>query len=155
MHSELEVRPIKCLLSIVEHESNAEHFFIATQDVNLLKKLDNRAACPYVTIKLNALFLNKPNQISKEQAKKELADALTTDHELSKLKEIKRLELGEEPKLERKRKKVKGPHPLSCRQKQAKLVPANELTGKRRRNKKNKISKHIRKLLKRNDPAAS
>ena len=156
-HSELDVRPIKCLLSIVDHESNAEHFFIATQDVNLLKKLDSRAACPYVTIKLNALFLNKPTQASKDKAKKELEGALTTDYELNKLKEIKRLELGEEaePKSGGKRKKVRGPHPLSCKKKQVKLDPADEPAGKKRRHKKNRISKHIRKLLKSNEPAAS
>lgn len=157
LHSELEIRPAKCLLSIVDHEANAEHFFIATQDVNLLKKLDSRAACPYISIKLNALFLNKPTQASKDQAKKELEGALTTDYELNKLKEIKRLELGEEAESKSggKRKKVKGPHPLSCRKKQVKLEPVNESTGKKRRNKKNKISKHIRKLLKSNEPAST
>lgn len=139
----------------MDHEANAEHFFVATQDVNLLKKLDNRAASPYVTIKLNALFLNKPTQASKEKAKKELENALTTDHELNRLKEIKRLELGEdEPNPGKRRKKVKGPHPLSCRKKQAKQAPnaESESTGKKRRHKKNKISKHIRRLLKRNEP---
>ena len=105
---------------------------------------------------MNALFLNKPTQASKDKAKKELESALTTDYELNKLKEIKRLELGEEaePKTGRKRKKVKGPHPLSCKKKQVKPDPTSESTVKKRRNKKNKISKHIRKLLKRNESAS-
>lgn len=158
VHSELDVRPIKCFLSIVNHESNAEHFFIATQDVNLIKKLDDKIACPYINIKLNALFLNKPTEASKEKAKKDLNDALATDYEMNKLKEIKKIELGEQTdESKRKRKKIKGPHPLSCRKKQIKINPENLPTSdkKKRRNKKNKISKHIRKLLKGNEDVKS
>ena len=158
IHTELEIRPAKCFLSIVNHESNAEHFFIASQDAKLLKRLTEKVACPFICIKLNALFLNKPTQTSKDTAKNNLDSALATDYEMNKLKEIKKIELGDEDvRSKRRRKSSKGPHPLSCRKKQVKSEPETDVSTsdkKRRKQKKNKISKHIRKLLKRNNEDA-
>lgn len=153
VHSELEIRPAKCFLSIINHESNSEHFFIASQDVKLLKRLEDKIACPYLTIKINAIFLNKPTQASRTKAKENVDSALATDYELSKLKEIKKevLNLEDEPK-ETKPRKIRGKNPLSCRKK--KIKPNQETepsTGKRRRKRKHKVSKHIRKLLKSNE----
>lgn len=141
-----------CIMEVIG-ESNSEHFFVATQDTNLRKKLQEVPGVPLVFGLRNALFLEQPSAFQHQYAKtseeerlhmtkseykmleKRTKKILTTDDEgdLSDKNEgsgdqsvrkeavirprTGKREIGVKDRVQFKRKKAKGPNPLSCKKK--------------------------------------
>jgi U3 small nucleolar RNA-associated protein 23 len=84
------------------------------QDNALTDKLRMIAGCPILFIKFNSILIDKPSEVSVEEAERPKG-------ELQKVKEMKKELLGlEEPIKQKKRKGPKGPNPLSCKKKKSK-----------------------------------
>ncbi|KAL8240664.1 hypothetical protein R6Q59_014019 [Mikania micrantha] len=133
---------VACLAEVIG-ESNSEHFFVASQDVDLRKKFQEIPAVPVTFALRNALFLEPPSQSQKQFAK-------SAEEERSHMKELKLLSNKKKRSTETseqadevlpnaiiedlkknasrrtsdvkdtvqfKRKRAKGPNPLSCKKK--------------------------------------
>ncbi|CAN1156475.1 rRNA-processing protein UTP23 homolog [Linum perenne] len=133
-----------CITDIVG-ENNPEHFFIATQDAELRNKFQEVPGVPLIFGLRNALFLEKPSAFQHEfvkdrerdMLKKETGKILQTaesgtsavEHEgpgddcfarwdLQSKRYVRNgLDVKDKPKF--KRKKAKGPNPLSCQKKKS------------------------------------
>ncbi|KAF7632578.1 hypothetical protein Mgra_00008025 [Meloidogyne graminicola] len=89
-------------------------YFVATQDSALLQKLRSLGGVPLMSIRYNAILLEKPSEESEK-----IAESSTTKNEpdeLQRVKQLRKVELGEEAPKHRKRE-AKGPNPLSCKKK--------------------------------------
>jgi len=93
-------------------------YFIATQDNNLRIKLRRKVGIPLLYISHNAINMETPSQNS----------CTTADEKLSqKMKPSKHEHLPltqsaiDSSKIVKKRKKIKGPNPLSCKKKKKKV----------------------------------
>ncbi|XP_024029587.1 rRNA-processing protein UTP23 homolog [Morus notabilis] len=142
-----------CIAEIIG-ETNSEHFFVASQDGDLRKKFKEIHGVPIIFALRNALFLEPISATQREHAKtldKERSHMSEREQNVLKerVKNIKE-EIGDQnlsvqafkntPKgkngmwvkdtVQFKRKKVKGPNPLSCKKKKNPLnknpVPAKQ-----------------------------
>ncbi|XP_076320176.1 rRNA-processing protein UTP23 homolog [Tachypleus tridentatus] len=150
-----EKKPIvasECLYSMVKN--NSDHYFIATQDPELSKKIRNVAGTPLLYMNFNAIILEKPSDFNVKAAEENTLEKLNASNfqssVLDKLK--KESELGEqkERKSTKKRKKVSGPNPLSCKKKKVKpnaISKTKEENLKKRKRKRVKIAKHVKYIL--------
>lgn len=107
--------------------------YFHSQDPQLSKIVRSLPGVPLLYVAHKAINLEKP-QMSHEK----VAESTPEDEELLRLREMKRVILGEEETVvKKKRKKVKGANPLSCLKKKAKsqseVVPSE---GKKRRARK-------------------
>ncbi|CAA0827654.1 PIN domain-like family protein [Striga hermonthica] len=167
---------VACMTQVIG-EKNLEHFFVATQDAELRKKFQEIPGVPVIYGLRNALFLERPSTFQHEFAKaseEERSHMTDLEYKMLKLKkrkvatdevgcssdanedlkEITRKTIDTRDKVQFKRKRAKGPNPLSCKKKktQGNTVPTAELrkenvdssttkrSRKRRRSKKNKIT---------------
>lgn len=138
-----------CVMEIVG-ESNPEHFFVATQDKELMKKFKEMPGVPVIFGLRNALFIEQPSASERKFVKfKEEEHLHMTDLEIKMLKSkrqdrlaaresfganeglgdqvlgsetvvkanIGRKRMAVNDKAQFKRKKAKGPNPLSCMKK--------------------------------------
>ncbi|XP_024639190.1 rRNA-processing protein UTP23 homolog [Medicago truncatula] len=151
------VRADSCIMEVVG-ENNSEHFFVASQDTDLRKKLEEVPGVPLIFGLRNALFLESPSafqkeyvktseerrlhmtdkeyQIFKDRAMKKLADGeadnsnaeIVENNDLGdsiasaqaiKRSIISRNQNGVRDKPQFKRRKAKGPNPLSCKKKKS------------------------------------
>ncbi|XP_030512202.1 rRNA-processing protein UTP23 homolog [Rhodamnia argentea] len=138
-----------CILEIIG-EKNPQHFFVATQDTDLRRKLLEIPGVPAIYGLRNALFLEQPSASQRQFVKtseegrlhmtelehkmlkrrttnilgtKESADSSDEQEDfgernmessvVTKLQAVKK-EIGVKDKVQFKRKKAKGPNPLSC-----------------------------------------
>lgn len=150
-------RADSCIMEVVG-ENNSEHFFVASQDTDLRKKLEEVPGVPLIFGLRNALFLESPSafqkeyvktseerrlhmtdkeyQIFKDRAMKRLADGeadnsnaeIVENNDLGdsiasaqaiKRSIISRNHNGVKDKPQFKRRKAKGPNPLSCKKKKS------------------------------------
>ncbi|XP_061338215.1 uncharacterized protein LOC133285075 isoform X2 [Gastrolobium bilobum] len=154
-----------CVMEVVG-ENNSGHFFIATQDTDLRKKLQEVPGVPLVFGLRNALFLEPPsafqrqyvkiseegrlhmtkkeyqifndrviNRLAGEEAKNSITEIMENEgsgDQTINVQEVKRsitarnqLDIKDKPQF--KRKRAKGPNPLSCKKKKScenqKLAP--------------------------------
>ncbi|KAJ0551259.1 putative rRNA-processing protein Fcf1/Utp23 [Helianthus annuus] len=135
---------VDCLSDVIG-ESNSEHFFVATQDVDLRRKFQEIPAVPVMFALRNALFLEPPSQSQQQFAKaaeeersrlneleiKMLSNkrkrSLETDEQADEAfpnetivdlkKNVSTRKTDVKDKVQFKRKKAKGPNPLSCKKK--------------------------------------
>ncbi|EPS72859.1 hypothetical protein M569_01899, partial [Genlisea aurea] len=130
---------VACITEIIG-ENNPEHFFVATQDADLRKKLQEIPGVPVIYALRNALFLESPSSSQIECAKKaEEGRSHMTDLEYKMLKlskkrvvspdakdsslaveddeTVSRSGIDTKDKVKFKRKRAKGPNPLSCKKK--------------------------------------
>uniref|UniRef100_A0A8D0H403 rRNA-processing protein UTP23 homolog n=1 Tax=Sphenodon punctatus TaxID=8508 RepID=A0A8D0H403_SPHPU len=129
-----------CLLSMLE-EGNPHHYFIATQDQDLGKKVKKRAGVPLLFIIQNTMVLDKPSAKSVEFVQAMQASQLVPEHQkqsIVHLKEEQGLRKDSEPK-RRKRKRTGGPNPLSClkKKKKGQVAPVSSAAKKKRKRKRN------------------
>ncbi|XP_076889054.1 uncharacterized protein LOC143539708 [Bidens hawaiensis] len=137
---------VNCLTDVIG-ESNSEHFFVSTQDTDLRKKFKEIPAVPVIYALRNALFLEPPSHSQQHFAKlAEEERSRVTDYEIRMLSNKKKgsLETDElanealietvedlkksasgsktdvKDRVQFKRKKAKGPNPLSCKKKKKK-----------------------------------
>jgi U3 small nucleolar RNA-associated protein 23 len=149
-HMEKPVSAGRCLHSIIKDKDEDEHFFVATQDRQLVEKLKKRPGCPLLYIKMNAILLDRPSPASQAFVKQSVKEQLVGKEELERLKQLKQTELTPIEAPKKKRKVIKGPHPMSCRKKKVKADEAPE-TNKKRKRSRQKVAKHIRTLLDENN----
>lgn len=107
-----------------------------------------------IYIKLNTIVLEKPTKLSIEASLKKNEDLDT--EEIEKVKQLKKQELGITDEIVKKRRKFKGPNPLSCKKKKKKLIinsnPTDGKVKKRTRKRlKVKLAKHVKKILDENN----
>ncbi|XP_031378682.1 rRNA-processing protein UTP23 homolog [Punica granatum] len=137
-----------CILEVVK-ENNREHFFVATQDADLRRKLKEMPCIPIMFGLRNVLFLEQPSAAQRKYAKDSEEERLHISEEERKMLEKKtgvilastkpkhsdeeedlagqdgykavaektqavKKGLGVKDKPQFKRKKAKGPNPLSC-----------------------------------------
>lgn len=170
-----------CLADVIG-EKNIEHFFVASQDADLRKKFQEIPAVPVIFALRNALFLESPSQSQQQFAKAAEAErshmnesefkllinnknrsSETEDPETSLLPNVfieelmknanKRKTDVEDP-VQFKRKRAKGPNPLSCKKKKIEIqkpVPKKEVNESdetlRSRKKKRKRSRKPKKPI--------
>ncbi|CAL1404603.1 unnamed protein product [Linum trigynum] len=126
-----------CLIDIVG-ENNPEHFFVATQDADLRKKFQEVPGVPLVYGLRNALFLEQPSTFQHEFAKSsearrsklsdqerealiketghilETAEVASADELEGPKHDVRNKGLNVKDRPQFKRKRAKGPNPLSC-----------------------------------------
>ncbi|KAK2645140.1 hypothetical protein Ddye_020335 [Dipteronia dyeriana] len=148
-----------CIMDVLG-EKNPEHFFVATQDVDLRKKLQEVPGVPLIFGLRNALFLEQPStfqrqfvkaseegrsrmteseyKMLKKRAKgiletEEIRDSSNEDEDVGdqnlELQTVKksdnaRKQMGVKDKPQFKRKRAKGPNPLSCKKKKSHENPS-------------------------------
>ncbi|ONK64031.1 uncharacterized protein A4U43_C07F21390 [Asparagus officinalis] len=147
-HEEKRVSAEKCVESIIGG-SNAEHFFVATQDAEIRKMFREIPGVPVIYGLRNSLFIEQPSTHQREFVKSTEEKRLhMSDSEYQKLRKIKLKNKLENPvdspdaqddsgnelvtipekniarrmlavtdKSKFKRKRAKGPNPLSCKKK--------------------------------------
>uniref|UniRef100_A0A7I4YN93 rRNA-processing protein UTP23 homolog n=1 Tax=Haemonchus contortus TaxID=6289 RepID=A0A7I4YN93_HAECO len=126
----------ECLAHLARRATKGKtRYVIATNDDSLSEKLRTIAGTPILYIKYNAILLDRVSEISK--------NAVDDIHknELESLKAIKAAVLGEQT-VKKKKKKIKGVNPLSCKKKKKvdnPVVPVK--TGERTASGKRKRSK--------------
>lgn len=114
----------ECLLSMLG-ETNPHHYFVATQDHTLTTGLKEIPGVPLFYIILNTIVLDKPSQASLDYVQKvQLGELVSPAHQESirSLKEQQGLGPRDTERRGRKRKR-KGPNPLSCLKKKRKAEP--------------------------------
>ncbi|KAF5282800.1 hypothetical protein FQR65_LT02797 [Abscondita terminalis] len=146
-------RPIpgaECLLSMVQN-SNSNHYIVATQDHDLQSRIRTLPAVPLVYFVRKTPVLDQPSEASLNEARsmmglgpkeKETISLLKAQHGIVETKEMKK-----------KRRKKRGPNPLSCKKKQKKVssVKSGRIEKpsdhEKRKRKKIRISKHVKEIL--------
>uniref|UniRef100_A0A914KJD7 rRNA-processing protein UTP23 homolog n=2 Tax=Meloidogyne TaxID=189290 RepID=A0A914KJD7_MELIC len=127
-------RPLRsaadCIAHLARRSQNSEkkkivHYFVATQDSELLQKLRILGGIPLMLIRYNAILLEKPSEETEK-----LATETTTKNppdEIQKIKQLRKIELGEGEEPKHRKRKAKGPNPLSCKKK--KKIKKRNLDG--------------------------
>lgn len=113
-----------CLLSMLG-KTNPHHYFVATQDHTLTTGLKEIPGVPLFYIILNTIVLDKPSQASLDHVQKvQLGELVspTQQESIHSLKEKQGLGQRDTERRARKRKR-KGPNPLSCLKKKKKSEP--------------------------------
>ncbi|XP_075520894.1 LOW QUALITY PROTEIN: uncharacterized protein LOC142554131 [Primulina tabacum] len=161
-----------CMMEVIG-ENNSEHFFVATQDAELRKKFQEIPGVPIVYALRNALFLERPSAIQHEFAKTaEEGRSHMTELEYKMLVKKNRADSEEacntldvngdnenhqdrkkndkpsrillNDKAQFKRKRAKGPNPLSCKKKKTKMNE-NSVAGKESKTADNSVRNRSRK----------
>ncbi|XP_015055106.1 rRNA-processing protein UTP23 homolog [Solanum pennellii] len=142
-----------CITEVIG-ENNPEHFFVATQDADLRASLQKIPGVPVIFALRNALFLEQPSSFQRQFAKSSEEERLhMTDLEYNMLKQMEKRRLSDgnssvaseekiddvsqaqiikknksdvKDKVRFKRKKAKGPNPLSVLKKKKKPVVTND-----------------------------
>lgn len=142
-HEKNPISAIDCLRSLMKaNVSGDEHYILATQDSHLSHKVRKYPGCPLLYMKLNAMNLEAPSEVSEQRAKADTAATFEPeDEEMASLEQLKKVELGKTDKMPKKKKKKKGPNPLSVKKKSK---PATDFSSKtietnaKKRNRKRK-----------------
>ncbi|KJH46187.1 hypothetical protein DICVIV_07748 [Dictyocaulus viviparus] len=127
--------PAECLAHLARRASKKNiRYIIATNDNDLSEKLRTIAGTPILYIKYNAILFDRVSQISKDQAE-------VPKSNLDTLKAIKAAVFGEPTVKIQKKKKIKGPNPLSCKKKKRVLMKKTEKssTSCRRKRKRKQV----------------
>ncbi|NP_001085419.1 UTP23, small subunit processome component L homeolog [Xenopus laevis] len=113
-----------CILSLTA-DNNPHHYFIATQDQELATKVKKRAGVPLMFIIQNTIVLDKPSPKSLARVEAVQSNQLVPEHQKHSIQHLKH-EQGvakDSERKGRKRKRLKGPNPLSCMKKKKKVPP--------------------------------
>lgn len=106
------------------------------------------AGVPLLYIAFNAINLEPPSEASRTKADAKIHDMLTpSTHERVALNELKKASDGlvdEDSGMRKRKRKIRGPNPLSCKKKQKKAVAAasgpSEDKQKKKRKRRRKYS---------------
>ena len=118
-HENAAVDADTCFKSMLGTE-NPEHYIIASQDAELRKTLRAVTGIPLLYLSACTLFLESPSYESRDKAEEGFRNQdLLTEFEKETLGLLNK---KEEPKEKRviKRKRAKGPNPMSCKKKKKK-----------------------------------
>ncbi|XP_017780369.1 PREDICTED: rRNA-processing protein UTP23 homolog, partial [Nicrophorus vespilloides] len=141
----------KCFLSMVK-KKNPQHYIIATQDKDLQKRLQRLPGVPVIYLNMKTPILLPPSHASEKATQKQsnaVVQAQKTNIDLMKKQKGLLVEGADKPK----KRKLKGPNPLSCKKKQNPTKVDESINkvedGKveKRSRKKIRIPKHVKELL--------
>lgn len=147
-----EGKPIlgsQCLLSMLG-KKNENHYIIATQDRDLQDKVRKRVGVPLLYLHSKTPILEQPSELSVKAVKEKLSNL--SEIEKTALEELK-LKDGIVSNAEKpKKKKKKGPNPLSCKKKQkSNLKTINKKESRpeteKKKRKRIKIPRHVKEEL--------
>ncbi|VDM99417.1 unnamed protein product [Thelazia callipaeda] len=132
---------VECIKHMARRMKRKKIYLFATQDYELTKALKQIPGAPILFIKFNGIMIDRPSEITMQEVEK-------PKDELKQVKELKKAVFGEEKRLIRKRKRAKGPNPLSVKKKKKKIDGVNSGIGgtshqsdvKKRRRRKKKAS---------------
>ncbi len=107
-----------CISKLVGNK-NTSKYIVASQDEALKAAVRAVPGCPLILLHGGLIpILEAPSQVSLEMSKAaELKKLTVKDWERSKLPELRR----QDAKALRKKRKIKGPNPLSCKKKKVKI----------------------------------
>lgn len=164
-HEKYPISASKCLLSLVRGQ-NPEHYITATQDFDVMAKLAARPCCPILSLKGNAVTLAKPSLMSRDLAQTAVHEVQMgiADQEVAQVRELAAKELGlnQNEGVKRKKRKVRGPNPLSCKKKKTPSIKSMDASSsssttttkkrQRHRNRENRsagpcLGKHFRSIV--------
>lgn len=150
-HEGKPISAAKCFLSMVIKNNNEKHYIIATQDMDLQKKLRVTPAVPILYLHQKAPVLEKPTELSVEVAHKKFSTL--SEWEKTAVESLRKQNglLKDEVKKTKKRKK-KGVNPLSCKKKKKKSENVQGVVKKEnvnvvKKRKKVRIPKHVKEEL--------
>ncbi|WKY07748.1 hypothetical protein Q1695_007316 [Nippostrongylus brasiliensis] len=126
----------ECLAHLARRATKGKtKYVVATNDDSLSEKLREIAGTPILYIKYNAILLDRVSETSKSAAE-------APKSEIDAIKALKAAVLGEQ-EVKKKKRKIKGANPLSCKKKKKTIevvgpIRTGERTasGKRKRSKK-------------------
>lgn len=143
----------KCLLSMLGLK-NGKHYIVATQDRDLQSKVRNIPGVPLLYLHVKTPVLEQPSEVSIKFAKDKMFDICESEKvALEELKSKSGLESTEEKP---KKKKKKGPNPLSCKKKRIKpgalpqIAENHENKVEKKKRKRIRIPQHVRQELHKN-----
>ncbi|XP_066153761.1 rRNA-processing protein UTP23 homolog [Euwallacea fornicatus] len=152
-HEDSAIPAFECLSNMISR-GNPNHYIVCTQDRDLQDKIRNLVAAPLLYLHVKTPVLEQPSEVSvKWTEHKNDGFGQQEAEKIAKLKELEGVVTNEE-KIKRKRRK-KGPNPLSCKKKQKKShggisKPETKLNVEKKKRKRVKIAKHIKEeILKR------
>jgi len=135
-----------CMERLGRRSKNPTHqkFIIASQDEQLLFNLRDFGGVPLMSIRFNAICLEKPSKESENVQKEE-------SHEFKTLEAMKKSAAANKDEVPRQRKKINGPNPLSCQKKKKRPVdpkpkpsePTPEIKKKPARRRKKKVNTEV------------
>lgn len=135
-HEKEPISAAECLYSMVQN-GNLNHYFIATQDPELSKKCRELLGVPLLYLRYNAINLEKPSRMNTEAIDVKIQENLKgPGYQTEIIKKLKAEAFGEESIPHKKRKKVKGPNPLSCKKKKMKIAEPVQKKSNRKRHKR-------------------
>ncbi|XP_046840114.1 rRNA-processing protein UTP23 homolog isoform X3 [Xenia sp. Carnegie-2017] len=116
-HQDQHVSATECVTHLVG-ENNEKRYFIATQDKELRNALRKIPGVPLLYINYNCIVMERPSFVCQKRATEvQTARIEPTDREMGTLEQLKSSELKQPEIIRRKRKRAKGPNPLSCKKK--------------------------------------
>lgn len=90
-------------------------------------------------MRYNAINLEKPSKMNTETVDLKMQEKLKgPDYQNQIIKKLKAEVFGEQSAPQKKKRKIKGPNPLSCKKKKMKPVEPVQKIGKRKRHKRQK-----------------
>lgn len=134
------VLPFNCLRKMaVATKKGKEKYFIATQDENLTERIRHLPGVALLYIAFNAINLEAPSECSRLKATEHIqASMQPAAHQQSVLNCLKESTFGKCSELAHKRKRVKGPNPLSCKKKKVKDHSAADSGSRKRKRKRSR-----------------
>ncbi|ESN96817.1 hypothetical protein HELRODRAFT_133549, partial [Helobdella robusta] len=125
--------PSECLLRMAKKNVG---YFVATQDQKLSASVRSLHAVPLLYISHKSINLEAPSLPSKHLAQqKEIVKFNLSEQEQKQLNDFKEATIDKDA-IKPKRKKIKGPNPLSCKKKKAKPVDVNGINKRHRKRKR-------------------
>ncbi|CAF0960797.1 unnamed protein product [Brachionus calyciflorus] len=115
-HKRQYVSSEKCFKDLI-NKSVDKKYIVATQSESLKEIVRNTPGVPLMLISHNAINLEKPSESSDKLVNQQTEGKLAVKDELDVIKKMKQKLLENKPQVKRlhKKKKAKGPNPLSCK----------------------------------------
>jgi len=139
------VTPSECLMSLVQEKGNCNHFWIASQDRELRKKLQLYPGMPSLHLTVNGMMLESLSEVDATKITLHKEDLELTKEERKSLKGLSGNPRRVKTNVEFKQNKAKGPNPLSVKKKIQKdtkpnvlNVPNAAISGKKRARKRSR-----------------
>jgi len=137
-----------CICKVVG-KNNEDQYFVATQDPELTENIKSTvAACPILFIKYRTVLLDRPSPLALQIARSKTESKLNVEEtEKKELKSLKRKLIGDDESKElpkKKRRKIRGPNPMSVKKRKkkpdasAKATESGERVGKKKKRKRKK-----------------
>lgn len=153
-HEKNPIPGSECLYSLLSG-NNPNHYFIATQDTELIDKVRSVPGVPLLFINHNSIVIGKPSAINHESAEEKREQLDRSDYHMSVLQQMKKQVFGEQEPVQKKKKKRKfkgEQNSLSAKKKKLMQEQQQETVEKSTEKKKRprrrvKIAKHVKELI--------